>query len=649
MEQCTEELNDSVTTIEFFNAHIKHLLLDESKSEKFEQHSQKIKDLDVNVTAIKDQLSEHTLVLNSILSLKKGIEESNNIISEKMSHFQQEIVKLSQKPKCECTELITTISAELAAVTKDENSSILQTKYLEKMSGMQNNIAELSEKISSVQAHTQNLNPFDSTTEISALKQQLSELLARPSCPDPSLASTFSTDRLDSLSQQLDKLSSDVSAIQVHQPNDTNQPPELANEPQPNTTSPHLRMKPVQQCEPFTLYAESVIPEDLKESLTGLMERMEDSFVTVGTDNSRDVLYFGEYNYRYSGGQHSAKDIPDEVQQLIATVRSHLPNPDMKINSCLVSRYVTGVNSIPPHRDDEPAIDPESDIITVSIGAERKMTFVTNDGSTTKHQTLSDSSLLVSSRYVQDHWLHSIDPCECSDVRYSFTLRHVDPHFINSTILLGDSNTLNVKFGTGVGTLGAWMPGKRVKVGHIAALPKPSEIGPYRNIIIHTGINSINCSFRFKKSNQTLINDLENKLQDICDAYPKAKIFISLLLPSRDSHLNRRIHDFNNLLLDMTYRLNRVAIIEHSLFGDVLSNEHGRWKRSDEGSDTFVPNLDDLLHLGKAGMRLFASSLKQAVVNKNKSQSQVRYSGSRGGYRRAVVRDQPHRGGYQPQ
>ena len=254
----------------------------------------------------------------------------------------------------------------------------------------------------------------------------------------------------------------------------------------------------------------------------------------------------------------------------------------------------------------------------------------------------------VSSRFAQDFWVHSIDPCEAADIRYSFTLRHVDPHFINSTIILGDSNTVNVKFGSGIGTLGAWMPGKRVKVGHIDAIPSPTEIGPYRNIVIHTGINNINCSFRYKKSNQALISNLEAKLRPICETYPKAKVFVSLLLPSRSSPLNHRIKDFNNLLLDMTFRLSKVGVIEHSLFGDTLSNNHGRWKRSSEGSTNFIPNLDDLLHLGKIGIRLLAKNLKLAIVDKNRSQSSARFNGSRGGYRRAVMHRRSQQNGSQP-
>ena len=91
--------------------------------------------------------------------------------------------------------------------------------------------------------------------------------------------------------------------------------------------------------------------------------------------------------------------------------------------------------------------------------------------------------------------------------------------------------------------------------------------------------------------------------------YPKARIFVSLLLPSKSVPLNYRIRDFNNLLLDLTCRLIMVFIIEHSMFGDILSDEHGRWMPSSEGSGEFVPREDDLLHLG----RKFAKTMKQAV------------------------------------
>ena len=647
LQTFTEELNDNITSVEFFNQHIKHLLLDDTK---FKQHTEQLERLSADVVIIKEKIPNLSEVSKrDICELNETFKDNSSTISEKINRLQHEIINLSQTPKCECLELITTISDQLANIPKEETSTNLQNEHL---SNMQKDITVMSKTMSSMKMETSNT---DNVSDIATFKEQLAELLARPTSSTSSEGSSFPLDKLDSISERLDKLSSEVSAIKINSA-DTNylsSTSELTSvspsaRPRPNTQSPRLTEMPVHDCDPFTSYSDSVIPEDLKGALNRLVDSKKDSFTTIGTDNSRDVLYFGEYSYRYSGGQHPAQQIPEEIDNLIDCVRAHLPNPDMKINSCLISRYLTGDNSIPPHRDNEAAIDPESHIITASIGAERTMTFSSNSGHDVRHQTLGDGSVLVSSRFSQDFWVHSIDPSESTGIRYSFTLRHVDPHFINSTVILGDSNTQHLKFGTGIGTLGAWMPGKRIKAGHIDAIPKASEIGPYRNIIIHTGINSINCSFKYKQSNQALINNLEAKVRNITETYPNTKVHISLLLPSRSPNINHRINGFNNLILDMTCRLSRVAIIEHSMFGDSLSNEHGRWKRSEGSGNDFIPNFDDILHLGKVGLRLFATNLKQAVVTKNRSQSAARFNGSRGGYRRAFGHGRPNRGGSSP-
>ena len=56
------------------------------------------------------------------------------------------------------------------------------------------------------------------------------------------------------------------------------------------------------------------------------------------------------------------------------------------------------------HRDDEGAIDPNSTIAAVSIGAERILSFT--NGETTEDQSLTvkDGSLYVMSRFSQDFW-----------------------------------------------------------------------------------------------------------------------------------------------------------------------------------------------------------------------------------------------------
>jgi hypothetical protein len=101
-----------------------------------------------------------------------------------------------------------------------------------------------------------------------------------------------------------------------------------------------------------------------------------------------------------------------------------------------------------------------------------------------------------------------------------------------------------MNFGIGVGTLGAWVLGKREKVGHIKAMPDVTEIGPYRNIVIHTGVNSIS-NHKFRKSNTYRLHFLEAKCNSIVNTYPKAKVHISMLLPTRSSALNHQIKEFN--------------------------------------------------------------------------------------------------------
>ena len=97
--------------------------------------------------------------------------------------------------------------------------------------------------------------------------------------------------------------------------------------------------------------------------------------------------------------------------------------------------------------------------------------------------------------------------------------------------------------------------------------------------------------------------------------------------------------------MDITCRLNRVSIIDNSIFGETLSNEHGRWRSCGSDSDSFEPNLNDLLHLGKRGIREFAKNLKSAVIKTKKPQSRERFDGGRGGYSRAVERGRGQNGG----
>ena len=104
---------------------------------------------------------------------------------------------------------------------------------------------------------------------------------------------------------------------------------------------------------------------------------------------------------------------------------------------------------------------------------------------------------------------------------------------------------------------------------------------PARNIVIHTGINDINCDNR--KPKRVLIKLLEKKCLDIQTVYPKSRIFISLLLPTKLPHLNRSVKEFNDMILEMVHKNKRLNIIDKfALLSDsngCLDDNYGRFDK----------------------------------------------------------------------
>ena len=132
-------------------------------------------------------------------------------------------------------------------------------------------------------------------------------------------------------------------------------------------------------------------------------------------------------------------------------------------------------------------------------------------------------SNLVCSRRSQDFWAHELPSIASRSSRILAPNSWTLPSYEVTPV----SNTRYVKFGCDFGTLGPNIPGKRIQVGHREALADAASIGPYRNIIIHTGINSIS-SKKYPRSNHFLEHHLEVKTcKEYIAAYPKSKVHIS--------------------------------------------------------------------------------------------------------------------------
>ena len=534
-----------------------------------------------------------------------------------------------------------TIYAEIRAMKDAVSSLTLRDNMLS--SSCQREIASLKVAVSAYDGS-------EIMSKIDMLQQEIQDLKTAPSTnretefsPGVKAALDAATsvlpDSINSIQESLVQLNEQITSLQSSMKNgetashvftqrsSRNSSPLI----QPNTSSPHAT-KIKTPCEAYESYKKDAISAELKKEILEFTESMNSEFTTVDKDESRQVLYFGDYSYQYTGKKHPARQLPPVLMKVLDTMDPKTGEQrTLKANSCLITRYSSGKNHIPMHRDDEIMIDPESHIMTLSLGAKRTMTFSNNDNSHTKTLELEDRSLLVTSRFAQDFWKHGILPQEeVSEERISLTFREISPHFINSTILLGDSNTAKVSFGTGSGTLGAWVPGKRVKVGHIEALPDAVDIGPYRNIVIHTGINSLNTRYQ-PRTDTYLIHVLETKCKEYMAVYPRSRIHISMLLPTRLRRLNRHVENFNKAILDMSYQYKNIRIIDNSIFGSCLSDEHGRWNVEEQR-----PLVSDSLHLGRKGIRLFAANMKNAIIGKSKSQSRSRFDSSQGRYQGAV-------------
>ena len=137
-------------------------------------------------------------------------------------------------------------------------------------------------------------------------------------------------------------------------------------------------------------------------------------------------------------------------------------------------------------------------------------------------------------------------------------------------------------------------------------------------MFFHTGINNIKIHNR--RSCKSLAYEIERKCYEIFSVYPRCKIFLSLALPTKSDLLNRRVREFNNMLLDLAHNYRRINIIETSSVADrygILIDEFGRF---DKRPGKYMDN--DILHLGIRGLRIFATSVKDDVVNSRKRNNQ---------------------------
>ena len=210
------------------------------------------------------------------------------------------------------------------------------------------------------------------------------------------------------------------------------------------------------------------------------------------------------------------------------------------------------------HSDDERSIVADSKIITLSIGAKRKIKFeAKHSNESLEELEVSDNSVYIMSRKSQNWFRHDVpppSPGESTEERFSVTFRCLKKQFSRSILLIGDSNTKQVTFGSGLGKVGQSFPGKQIKAAKVKDIEAKDCVG-YSNIFIMCGTNDLRCGYiSDERDIHCVVETLKDKLIQVKQLCPEAKVFCIPVMPSRIPEMNQNISLYKSRLPYKTRR-----------------------------------------------------------------------------------------------
>ena len=295
-------------------------------------------------------------------------------------------------------------------------------------------------------------------------------------------------------------------------------------------------------------YHRKFLPNNLREKVAHLLANNDRNFKDQGT---RKTISFGEQFWHQNDNHNKPLPMPPAIQTCIDSICGLYPNAD-RPNSVTVNKF-TGSNSMLPERsDNEWIIKPESLIFTMSLGDSCNVVFTNlSDGSQTSQLT-DDSSLLVMSQQSQGFYSHKIPKATHStdSVSYSLTFRNVGKEYLQSTLVVGDSNTKHLYFPhERNNSYLAKLYGKRIYTPTIDDM-EPIKCTGYRHIVLHVGINNLKNRHgsRTEVDISSTFDQWLKKIIEIRNICTRTNLIISPILPTKSCILNSRAKAFNSLL-----------------------------------------------------------------------------------------------------
>lgn len=447
------------------------------------------------------------------------------------------------------------------------------------------------QKISDTVANT--ISSSIPSTEISDMKGQIEEL-------------KYKVESLGALTAQ-----AKPAALSAPHPNHVSKPPIEIDPPEP----------------PFSDFKEDILKD---VEATNILKFLQEEYSSgkFANESGHSVLLYGE-SYSYTGSKTNPKPekIPPKLSKIAEDISSalklkHAPNSVLINHFPACNPSSSQCSHLAKHCDDEPEIVPDSKIITISLGSTRRVTFHSmhqkNDNTT--ELLLPNNSVYAMTRSSQAWYKHcvpAIQEGECAE-RFSITFRTIDPNHKRSIIIVGDSNTKDIAFGKGTGKLGDKYPGQRIKAAKVEHIDPVKCIG-YQNIIITCGTNNLRCEYIKNESDiRNVASELCNKLTQLKQICPKAKIFVMPVLPSRIHAMNKNIRFFNMLVDEMLAKQ----------FHDIWFKGLYEFLDRQNLLDINLTRNGDSIHLGPKGIARYVSILKRCIFHREKIEQYSSKQGS---------------------
>ena len=171
-------------------------------------------------------------------------------------------------------------------------------------------------------------------------------------------------------------------------------------------------------------YEENFLSSDARLKLCQFLDGCT-SFVYNHTMKS---IHFGKTHNQLSRS-NSNNEIPEPLRAIIDILHDrHSIQEESKLNSVVINKFSGPHTKLPEHSSNDPAINPDSTIFTVSLGDSCPVIFRDKCTNTTINVDTTDNSMFSMSPQSQHYWTHRIDTPVISDssVHYCITFRSIN-------------------------------------------------------------------------------------------------------------------------------------------------------------------------------------------------------------------------------